>query len=132
VALAAFIASRISDSDPMHTSWHACRLGIVLYFIPVFFLFQPGLILQGSWLDTAIWLPVNVVAITLIAAASEGRLWRFGLLRPWARAVLFVGALLIGFPSWQSTLTGTIMAIAVVLLGNLSRAPAPATKLAAG
>jgi len=131
VALAAFIASRISDSDPMLTSWHACRLGIVLYFIPIFFLFQPGLILQGSWLDTAIWLPINVVAIMLVAAASEGRLWRFGLLRPWARVTLFVGALLIGFPSWQSTLTGTIMAVAVVLLGNFSRSPAPATKLAA-
>ncbi|MCC6949657.1 MAG: TRAP transporter fused permease subunit [Bradyrhizobiaceae bacterium] len=132
VALAAFIASRISDSDPMLTSWHACRLGIVLYFIPVFFLFQPAMILQGSLLDTAIWLPINVVAIMLIAAASEGRLWRFGLLRIWARVTLFIGALLIGFPSWQSTLAGTIMAVAVVLLGNLSRRPTPATKYAAG
>jgi TRAP transporter 4TM/12TM fusion protein len=131
VALAAFIASRISDSDPMLTSWHACRLGIVLYFIPVFFLFQPALILQGSWLDTAIWLPINVVAIMLIAAASEGRLWRFGLLRMWSRVVLFVGALLIGFPSWQSTLAGTVICLAVILLGNLSRLPAPAPMLAA-
>lgn len=131
VALAAFIASRISDSDPMLTSWHACRLGIVLYFIPVFFLFQPGLILQGTWLDTAIWLPLNIVAIVLIAGASEGRLWRFGLLRAWARIALLVGALLIGFPSWQSTLTGSIIALAVILLGKLARLPAPEPKLAA-
>jgi TRAP transporter 4TM/12TM fusion protein len=131
VALAAFIASRISDSDPMLTSWHACRLGIVLYFIPVFFLFQPGLILQGSWLDTAIWLPINIVAIMLIAAASEGRLWQFGLLRMWARVSLFAGALLVGFPTWQSTLTGAVICLAVVLLGNLSRLPAQTPKLAA-
>jgi hypothetical protein len=49
----------------------------------------------------------------------------------WSRVVLFVGALLIGFPSWQSTLAGTVICLAVILLGNLSRLPAPAPMLAA-
>lgn len=124
VALAAFIASRISDSDPMLTSWHACRLGIVLYFIPIFFLFEPALIFQGPLHLTAIWVPINLVAIVLIAGASEGRLLGFGLLRPWARAVLFVAALLIGFPEWMSTVAGAIAAGTVLLLRNLSEIPA--------
>jgi TRAP-type uncharacterized transport system fused permease subunit len=124
VALAAFLASRISDSDPMQTSWHACRLGIVLYFIPIFFLFEPALILQGPLYLTALWLPFSVIAIMLIAAASEGILWGFGLLRPWARVVLFAAALLIGFPEWRSTVAGGIIAALVVALGSLARLPA--------
>ena len=38
IALAAFLASRISGSDPIKTSMTAARLGIVIYFIPIFFL----------------------------------------------------------------------------------------------
>ena len=124
VALAAFIASRISDSDPMQTSWHACRLGIVLYFIPIFFLFEPALIFQGPLYLTAIWVTLNVIAIVLIAGASEGRLFGFGLLRPWARVVLFCSALLIGFPAWKTTMIGLAIAAAVILLRNFSQKPA--------
>lgn len=113
VALAAFLASRISDSDPMQTSMHAARLGIVLYFIPIFFLFEPALIFQGPLYLTAIWFVFNIIAVILIAGASEGRLVGYGghgLLRPWARAVLFAAALLIGFPEWISTAVGIVVA----------------------
>ena len=115
VALAAFLASRISGSDPIATSWHAARLGIVLYFIPIFFLFEPALILQGAWHQTVIWVAMNLVGIVLIAAASEGYLYRVGALRGWARALLFPAGLLIGFPEWQSTLVGLVIAAAVLL-----------------
>jgi TRAP transporter 4TM/12TM fusion protein len=123
VALAAFIASRIADSDPMQTSWHACRLGIVLYFIPIFFLFEPALIFQGPLIDTFIWTFFAVIGIVLIAGASEGRLLGFGLLRPWARAVLFAAGLLVAFPNWQSCVVGGILAVAVILLRNFSGIP---------
>jgi len=121
VALAAFIASRIADSDPMRTSWEACRLGIVLYFIPIFFLFEPALIFQGPLWRTAVWVPLNIIAIVLIAGASEGRLAWFGLLRPWARVVLFAAALLIGFPEWKSTVAGLLIVAVVVALRSLSQ-----------
>jgi TRAP transporter 4TM/12TM fusion protein len=121
VALAAFIASRIADSDPMRTSWEACRLGIVLYFIPIFFLFEPALIFQGPLHQTVIWTFFNVIAIILIAGASEGRLWGFGLLRPWARVALFGAALLIGFPRWQSTVVGLLIVGVVFALRSVAQ-----------
>jgi TRAP transporter 4TM/12TM fusion protein len=126
VALAAFLASRISGSDPIKTSMHAARLGVVLYFIPIFFLFEPALILQGPLYRTAIWLVFNVVAIVVIAGASEGFLWKFGRLRPWARSVLFVAGLLIGFPEWSSTAIGLGMLALVVLMRRVSEVPQPA------
>ncbi len=115
VALAAFLASRISGSDPILTSCHAARLGIVMYFIPIFFLFEPALILQGAWHQTVIWVVLNLLAIVLIAGASEGYLYRLGVLRGWARGLLFVAGLLIGFPEWISTGIGAAMVALVVV-----------------
>jgi TRAP transporter 4TM/12TM fusion protein len=123
VALAAFLASRISGSDPIKTSWHAARLGIVLYFIPIFFLFEPALILQGPWTSTLLWTAMNVLAIGVIAGASEGYLLRLGRLRGWARGLLFVAGLGIGFPEWISTLAGLAAVGAVYALARWSAMP---------
>lgn len=123
VALAAFLASRISDSDPMKTSLHAARLGIVLYFIPIFFLFEPALIFQGPIHLTAIWLSLNIVAIILIAGGSEGYLMKYGRLRGWARPFVIVAGLMIGFPEWTSSLIGGGIVIAILLLRRFARIP---------
>ncbi|TGG95465.1 TRAP transporter fused permease subunit [Natronospirillum operosum] len=123
VALAAFLASRISDSDPMKTSLHAARLGIVLYFIPIFFLFEPALIFQGPLHLTAIWLSLNIVAIILIAGGSEGYLMKYGRLRGWARPLVIISGLMIGFPEWTSSLIGGGIVVAILLLRRFVRIP---------
>jgi len=86
-----------------------------MYFIPIFFLFEPALILQGAWHQTVIWVVLNLLAIVLIAGASEGYLYRLGVLRGWARGLLFVAGLLIGFPEWISTGIGAAMVALVVV-----------------
>jgi TRAP-type uncharacterized transport system fused permease subunit len=123
VALAAFLASRISDSDPLWTSVHAARLGIVLYFIPIFFLFEPSLILQGSLHLTVIWVTFNILAVVVIAGASEGRMMYLGRLKNWTRPVLFGAGLLIGFPEWMSTAVGLGIVAGIVALRGLAWEP---------
>lgn len=126
IALAAFLASRISDSPPIKTSMHAARLGIVLYVVPIFFLFEPALILQGPFHLTVIWTVLNIVAIIVIAAASEGQFWSLGRLRGWTRPILFAAGLCIGFPEWISSAAGLgVVALTLTIPGALSRgAPA--------
>jgi TRAP-type uncharacterized transport system fused permease subunit len=126
VALAAFLASRISGSDPIKTSMHAARLGIVLYVIPIYFLFEPALIFQGPLHLTVIWIFFNVLAIIIIAGASEGFMSGFGRLRAWARPVLFIAGLLIGFPEWISTAIGLAAVGIILALRKASLAPRPA------
>ncbi len=116
VALAAFLASRISDSDPIRTSIHAARLGVVLYFLPIFFLFEPALIMQGQWHQTIIWMSLNVLAVIVIAGASEGHFYRIGRLSPWVRLPLFASGLLIGFPEWTTTVVGLAAAAGLLAL----------------
>ena len=38
---AAFLAATIAGARPMRTCLTAMRLGVVIYFVPLFFLFQP-------------------------------------------------------------------------------------------
>lgn len=109
VALAAFVASQISGSSPMKTSVTAARLGIVLYILPFAFLFEPALVFQGPIYLTVLWGLLNVLAIVLIAGASEGYLVRFGLVRNWVRPILLGGAIMIGFPEVISTIVGVII-----------------------
>jgi TRAP transporter 4TM/12TM fusion protein len=130
IALAAFLASRISGSDPIKTSMTAARLGIVIYFIPVFFLFEPALIFQGPLWRTAVWTMLNIAAIVMIAGASEGYMSGFGRLRTWARPVLFVAGLLIGFPNLITTTLGVAMLGVVVALRKLALVPAPSPSAA--
>ncbi len=130
VALAAFLASRISDSPPIKTSMHAARLGIVLYIVPIFFLFEPALILQGPFYKTVLWTSLNVVAIIVIAAASEGQVWRLGRLQTWARPPLFVAGLLIGFPEWISTVVGLSVTAAVLAIPGATTRAAPSLRSA--
>lgn len=56
----------------MKTSVHTARLGIALCFLPIFFLIEPALILQGRLHMTAIWVVLNILGVLLIAGASEG------------------------------------------------------------
>lgn len=123
IALAAFLASRISDSDPIWTSVHAARLGIVLYFIPIFFLFEPALILQGPLHLTAIWVTFNILAVVIIAGASEGRMMYLGRLKAWTRPILFAAGLCIGFPEWMSTVAGLAVTAGILALRGLAWEP---------
>ena len=123
IALAAFLASRISDSDPIWTSVHAARLGVVLYFIPIFFLFEPALILQGPLHLTAIWVTFNILAVVIIAGASEGRMMYLGRLKTWTRPILFAAGLCIGFPEWTSTVAGLAVTAGILALRGLAWEP---------
>ena len=62
VALAAFAASSVAKCQPMETGFEAMRIGTVIYFIPFFFVFNPALLLQGSFVE------VTVVCATALVA----------------------------------------------------------------
>src|SRR3546814_5754003 len=48
VAIGAFVAAGLAKSSPMRTGVEAMRLGVVIYIIPFFFVFNPALLLRGE------------------------------------------------------------------------------------
>jgi TRAP transporter 4TM/12TM fusion protein len=124
VAGAVFVASPIANATPMKTGWQAMRLGVVLYFIPIFFLFNPALILQGpSLLESFYLFGLCLLGIALIAGGLEGYLLKVGRLSWWSRTLLIIAGFLIAFPGygqiltlWMTTIIGAALASSIIAI----------------
>ncbi|MFC2003474.1 TRAP transporter permease [Chloroflexota bacterium] len=120
VANVSFISAAMAGAPPMKTAFTSMRLGVVLYFIPIFFVFNPALILQGQFLETMYLFAMCLVGITLIAGGLEGYVLRVGIVSLWTRPLLVIAGFLIAFPEWVTTIIGA--ALAVVVIANISLA----------
>jgi len=115
VALGSFIAAALAGAPPMKTAWTSMRLGIVIYFIPFFFIFNPALVLQGGKpLESLYLFALAVVGIIVLAAGVEGYLFWVGKLRWWERPLLVVGGFLIAYPELLTSLIGGAATAALV------------------
>ena len=116
VGAAAFLAATIAGAKPMQTSFTAMRLGIVIYFVPLFFLFQPALVLQGDLTPLIYVLPSIIVGITLLSGGLEGYLLGVGMVRPWMRLPLAAAGFAFSFPGLMTTLIGGLASAVIVAL----------------
>lgn len=104
VALGAFAAAAIAQANPMRTGFEAMRLGSVIYFIPFFFVLNPGLILHASWWEIGVVTVQATIGIALVAAALQGYLVGVGNLAThtalgWPiRALILAGGLILALP----------------------------------
>jgi len=106
VAINAFIAASIAGADPMKTAWTSLRLGVVLLFIPFFFVLQPALIMQGTPGEIIYHTALALLGIFILASGLEGYLIKFGELSVVQRTMLVVGGFLVAFPQTITTLVG--------------------------
>jgi len=74
VALAAFAAASVANVSPMRAGFAAMRLGAIIYFVPFFFVFNPALLLQGSWMENLQAVSTALVGVALVSAALQGYL----------------------------------------------------------
>lgn len=66
IAMAAFTAAGIAESNPMETAFQAVKLGIVAFIVPFMFMYGPSLLLQGTMIEimlTTFTALVGVVAL---------------------------------------------------------------------
>lgn len=76
VAAAAFAAAAIAKASPLVTSLHATRLGVAGFTVGFAFLYDPGIMLRGTWWDVASATLIQAGALTAIAAGYAGFLLR--------------------------------------------------------
>ncbi len=72
VALAAYAAASLANTDPMRTGWVAVRFGWIAFVIPFLFIRSPSLLLEGSLSTIVTSLITALVGIWLICAAFAG------------------------------------------------------------
>ena len=72
VALAAFAAASLAQTDPMKTGWTAVRFGWIAFIIPFLFVRAPSLLLEGSLSSVLMALVTALAGVWLICAAFAG------------------------------------------------------------
>jgi TRAP transporter 4TM/12TM fusion protein len=104
VALGAFAAASIANTPPMRTGWESMKIGSVIYFIPFFFVLDPGLILVGEWQNIVISICLALFGVFVFASAIQGYMAGIGPLFGQntvgviVRLPLLAGAILIALP----------------------------------
>ena len=115
VALCAMIAARVAGASFWRTALESCRLAIVAYIVPFFFVYQPVLLFQG----TAPQLLHAIVSAVVGVIALSGALTRYFFIRPlpvWEAVLIGIGGLLLFYPEWSTDLAGLAMLTPTIVL----------------
>lgn len=72
ICITSFIAATMADAPQMKTGWQGCRLGIVIFLVPLMFAFQPGLLMIGEAGPIIYAVIAAIIAVVLLSFAVEG------------------------------------------------------------
>ncbi len=113
VAMSAYAASGIADSDAMKTGVQAFKLGIAGFIIPFMFVYYPGLlIVDTSFFASISSLIIALLAVVMIAIAFEGWLGK-NLSLP-IRLLLAVVAIIMIIPNIVFNIVGIVISLALL------------------
>ena len=123
VAVANFAAGAIAGVNPMALGPYAVKLAIGGFILPFYFLFNPGLNMEGGPLYIVECVAFAIAMVTFASFAMQGYL---GLRRiAWPlRLVLFACAVATVSPRFDLTVVATILGAAVLALVQLRGRPA--------
>lgn len=76
IAIASFAAATVAGVSPWRTAFCAMRFSAGIYAIPVAFVTQPALLMEGAAGEIALALARTLVAVALITAATVGHVSR--------------------------------------------------------
>src|SRR5699024_4422717 len=94
VALAAFAAAGISNTDPMKTGAKAFQIGLAAFIVPFMFYYSPELLLlSDSTLSIIVATITALVGVYLLSAAVQA--WFFGKKAAWYTRILLLASALL-------------------------------------
>jgi TRAP transporter 4TM/12TM fusion protein len=121
VAVAAYAAAEVAEADMMRIGAIATRLCTVAFLVPFIFIYEPALLMVGSWPKILLAFVTAMIGSVALAGALEG--WYF---RPigWAfRVPLFVSAILLIVPGHRTDLLGLAAFLAISAWCRSRRTP---------
>jgi TRAP transporter 4TM/12TM fusion protein len=113
VALAAYAAAGLGNTDPMKTGYTAFRIGVTGFIIPFMFIYRPELILEGSFLMIITSFLTTSLGVYALCAAAQGYL--LGELILVKRVILFIAALLLIVPGFITDAIGFFLVLIIFL-----------------
>lgn len=113
VAVAAFAAAGIADSNPTGVGFEAVRLGLASFVIPFMFVFNSALLLDGTVLEILIVTLLSVGGILTLGCGIVGYFYqKVNMLE---RLILISAGLFMVFPSLIFNLIGIILVVILFL-----------------
>ncbi|MEO3388050.1 TRAP transporter fused permease subunit [Mesorhizobium sp. CAU 1741] len=94
VAVSSFVAAGLAEADMWKTGWTGMRFSFVAYLVPFIWVYDPALLLDGTWFAIVLVFATTVAAIMLI---SRSMMFRRTTLTSWAIYLgLWIGAIAVG------------------------------------
>jgi TRAP transporter 4TM/12TM fusion protein len=97
VALTAYVAAGIAETSPIKTAVTATKIGMAAYVLPFLFVYDPGLLLQGS-LSDMLYGCVKAIFVIFTAAVVFGGTWFCVKIPYWMRVLMTGAAICIFLP----------------------------------
>jgi TRAP-type uncharacterized transport system fused permease subunit len=123
VAVAAFAAAAVADANPFKLAPYACKLAVGGFLLPFFFLFNTGLLMQGS-LGQILWDTAMGAATVLCACVFLHGYTRRTRMPVLAQLAYGVAAIALIWPN--AALQGGVALAAALLFFWQHRAAVPA------
>ena len=135
VALGSFAAASLAQANPMRTGFESMKLGTIIYFVPFFFVLDPGLIMQGEPLHILTVFGCAILGVVVLSTSLQGYLYGIGDLTgmgltQWPiRLALMIGAMafampgndVIGMDNMQLFIAGLVFTGAAFVLAFTAR-----------
>jgi TRAP transporter 4TM/12TM fusion protein len=125
VAVAAYAASAIADENPLKIATSAVRIALAAFFIPFAFVYNPALLLQGSWIEIVVATLSVMAALTLLVVAAEGY-WKKLITVPSRLVLGAAGLLLLSVNPYAAAAAAALVAPVVLFERQRTRTAAPA------
>jgi len=109
VEVAAYAAADISKGDPIKIGFTSCRIAILAFVMPYVFLFEPALLMQGSWWKILSTFIMTLIGVFILAGTITG--WFFVKLNLIWRFVLLIIFVLIFVPELMTSLLGIALTL---------------------
>lgn len=123
VALAAYAAASIAKTSPLKTGYTAMKLGLVTYFVPFMFVYNPVLLMQGSPGEILYAFVSAIAGVACLAAGLEGEAYFMGRLLWFERALLMAAGLMLMLSEVMTDIGGVILIVSVILSTKIIARP---------
>jgi TRAP transporter 4TM/12TM fusion protein len=114
VALSAYVASGVAESDLTKTGWKSFQLSLAGFLVPFIFVYNPAMLFIGPLYET-VWVSItSIVGVAALAAAITGHI--SAALARWERVVLLLCSLALIVPEKVTDFIGLAVLILTVWL----------------
>ena len=113
VALAVYAAAGIAKADIWKSGWAAVKIGAAGFIVPFMVIYEPALLMIGSWPTIIGAFVTAACGILLFAAGLHG--YFITAANHWQRVLLCAGGLLLIDPGFATDTAGAVLAAIVIL-----------------